>query len=458
MTLTNYTKHIQELDNAHHLHPFMVHNELRAKGPRVITKGKGVYIWDSEGRKIIDGMAGLWCVQLGYGVEELAQVAYETMKTLPYYNAFFQTTTPYAAELANLISQKTPQGLDQIFFACSGSEAVDSAIKLVWYYWNLKGKPNKKAIIARNMAYHGSTAAAASLSGLPFMQGIFDLPLPRFHHISPTPYQFGFGKPGESEHDFAMRCAKALEDKILELGPENVGAFVGEPVMGAGGLMTPPEGYWPEVERICRKYDILLWSDEVICGFGRTGEWFGCQHYGVTPDIMTMAKGMSSGYQPISAVALNEEVAGTIVEAKSEMAHGFTYSGHPVACAVALRNIELMTEMDLVGARGRATAEYFQKRLASLNDHPIVGETRGVGLLGAIELVKGKNPIERFAPETGAGMICRGHCFEEGVIMRAVRDAMFLCPPLVITNDEIDEMFGLVRRCLDLTARDLKVS
>ena len=458
MTKIADTRHIQELDNQHHLHPFMVHPELRAKGPRVITRGKGVYLWDSEGRKILDGMAGLWCVQLGYGVQELADAAYETLQTLPYYNLFFQTTTPYAAQLADLIASKTPAGLDEIFFACSGSEANDSAIKLIWYYWNLKGKPDKKAIISRKLAYHGSTLAGASLSGLSFMQGIFDLPLPRFHHIEPVPYSFEYAKRGESEHAFAGRCAQALEDKILELGSDNVAAFVGEPVMGAGGLMVPPAGYWPEIERICRKYDVLLWSDEVICGFGRTGRWFGCETYGFTPDVMTMAKGMSSGYQPISAVALNEEVSGVITSTKTEMAHGYTYSGHPVAAAVAIRNIQLIEEYGLIGPRGEATAAYFQERLATLANHPLVGETRGVGLLGALELVKDKDSRARFDPKGRAGLTCRTHCFDQGVIMRAVGDTMFLSPPLVISTAEIDEMFELIRRCLDLTAIDLEKS
>ncbi|MCK5744569.1 MAG: aminotransferase class III-fold pyridoxal phosphate-dependent enzyme, partial [Oricola sp.] len=291
---------IKALDSAHHLHPFTTHHELREKGPRVIMRAEGVYIYDEDGKEIIDGMAGLWCVQVGYGRQELVDAAAETMKTLSYYNLFFQTTTPYAAKLADLIAQKTPEGLDQITFGCSGSEAVDTAIKLIWYYWNLQGKPEKKAILSRERGYHGSTVAGASLSGLPFMQGIFDLPLPRFHHVGPTPHYYEYAKDGESERDFAMRCAKAVEDKILELGPENVAAFAGEPVMGAGGLMLPPEGYWQEIERICRKYDVLLWSDEVICGFGRTGEWFGCQKYGFTPDIMTMAKGITSDYIPLS--------------------------------------------------------------------------------------------------------------------------------------------------------------
>lgn len=456
MTTSNYTRHIRELDSANHLHPFTTHHELRAKGPRVITSAEGVYIQDSEGNKILDGMAGLWCVQLGYGNEDLSRVAYETLKKLSYYNLFFQTTTPYAAELAALIATKTPPGVNQLLFSSSGSEAVDSAIKLVWYYWNLMGKPSKKAIISRQRAYHGSTIGGASLSGLPFMQGIFDLPLPRFHHIGPTPCYYQYGASGETEREFAHRCAKALEDKILELGPENVAAFVGEPVMGAGGLMTPPEGYWPEIEKICRKYDILFWSDEVICGFGRTGKWFGCQTYGVTPDIMTMAKGMTSGYQPLSAVALGERVSRPIIESNSEMAHGYTYSGHPVACAVAIRNIELISELGLVGPRGDAASTKFQAGLKALQDHPLVGETRGVGLLGAVELVKNKETRERYSASGATGMTCRGHCFESGVVMRAVGETMFLCPPLVITDAEIDELFARVRRALDLTLRDVR--
>lgn len=456
MTTSNYTRHVRDLDGAHHLHPFSTHHELREKGPRVITGADGVYIHDSEGNKILDGMAGLWCVQLGYGREDLARVAYETMKKLSYYNLFFQTTTPYAAELAALIATKTPKGVDQMLFSSSGSEAVDSAIKLIWYYWNLAGKPQKKAIISRQRAYHGSTIGGASLSGLPFMQGIFDLPLPRFHHIGPTPCYYQYGAAGESEREFALRCAKALEDKILELGPENVAAFAGEPVMGAGGLMTPPDGYWPEIERICRKYDVLFWSDEVICGFGRTGSWFGCQTYGVTPDVMTMAKGMTSGYQPLSAVALGERVSRPIVESNSEMAHGYTYSGHPVACAVAIRNIELISELGLVGPRGDAAIRKFQAGLKALEDHPLVGETRGVGLLGAVELVRNKETRDRYSASGATGVTCRGHCFASGVVMRAVGETMFLCPPLVISDDEIDELFVRVRKALDLTLRDVR--
>ncbi len=449
------TRHYQALDNAHHLHPFTVHHELRDQKPRVISRGKGVYLWDSDGNRIIDGMAGLWCAQLGYGVEELADAASEAIKSLSYYNTFFQTTTPAVADLSALVAGKTPVGLDQLFFASSGSEANDTAIKLIWYYWNLKGKPSKKAIISRDKAYHGTTIGAASLTGLPFMHDIFDLPLPNIHHIGPTPHYYEFGNEGESEQQFAARCAKALEDKILELGPDNVAAFIGEPVMGAGGLMVPPEGYWQKIEAICSKYDVLLWSDEVICGFGRTGSWFGCQTYGFTPDIMTMAKGMSSGYVPISAVALNNEIANTIVNSDDEMAHGFTYSGHPVACSVALRNIRMIEEMGLVGERGKRTSAYFQQSLAELEDHPLVGQTRGVGMLGALELVKDKKTGRRYDPLGHAGTTCRNACFSTGVIMRAVGDTMFLSPPLVIIESEIDEMFALIRQSLDQTHKTL---
>lgn len=450
------TDSIQALDNAHHIHPFTVHHELRDQNPRIISSAKGVYLWDSDGNRIIDGMAGLWCTQVGYGVEELADIASDAIKSLSYYNTFFQTTTPAVAELSKLVASKTPADLNQIFFASSGSEANDTAIKLIKYYWNLKGQPNKKAIISRDRSYHGTTIGAASLTGLPFMHGIFDLPLPGIHHIGPAPHYYEYADDGESEEAFATRCAQALEDKILELGAENVAAFIGEPVMGAGGLMIPPKGYWQQIEAICHKYNVLLWADEVICGFGRTGSWFGCQTYGFTPDIMTMAKGLSSGYVPISALALNDEIADTIVAADSEMAHGFTYSGHPVCCSVAIRNIELIEEWGLVGKRGEETAAHFQSRLAELEDHPLVGQTRGVGMLGALELVKDKNTKARFEPEGHAGTTCRNQCFETGVVMRAVGDTMFLSPPLVISKEEIEEMFSLIRTSLDLTDQTLK--
>jgi putrescine aminotransferase len=448
------TTELQRLDERHHVHPFTVHRDLWKAGVRVIERGEGIYLTDSDGNRIIDGMAGLWCVQVGYGRKELAQAAYDAISTLSYYNTHFQTTNPYAARLAHKLSEKTPTGLDHIFFANSGSEANDTAMKLIWFYWNQKRRPSKRAIISRMRAYHGSTVAAASLSGLEHMQVPFNLPIAGIHHIEPAPCYYEYGM-GVTEEAFAERCADALERKILELGPENVAAFVGEPVMGAGGMMTPPKSYWQRVEAVCRKYDVLLWADEVICGFGRVGPWFGCQAYGFTPDVISMAKGMSSGYQPISAVALNAEIAGAITEADPILAHGYTYSGHPVACAVALRNIALIEDLDLVGPPGAATAKHFQGALAALRDHPIVGEVRGIGMLGAIEIVADKSARSRFPGAGNAGTIAKGHCIRNGAMIRSIRDTLVLAPPLVISPREIDDLVGIARKGLDLTAAEL---
>ncbi|MFZ5609822.1 MAG: aminotransferase [Pseudomonadota bacterium] len=456
LPLSNRTRAWQAADSRYHLHPFTTHKELRAKGPRVITHGDGVYIWDSQGLKILDGMSGLWCVQVGYGNAALAQAGHEALQSLPFYNTFFQTTHPYVVDLSEKLASLLPAGMHHIFYANSGSEANDSAVKLIRYFWNLKGARDKKQIIARRWAYHGVTLAAASLSGLPHLHPQFDLPLPGFHHIDPVPYWYQFGE-GRTPEEFSDLCVQALEDKILEIGPDKVAAFIGEPVMGAGGMMTPPPDYWPRIEAICRKYDVLLWSDEVICGFGRTGRWFGFETMGFTPDIVTMAKGMSSGYQPISAVALGARMGETIGAASEEMAHGFTYSGHPVACAVALKNLEVMEESELVGAAADKRAAYFQDAIRALADHPLIGEVRGVGFLGACELIKDKATKARFAPLGAAGLICRDHSIANGLVMRAVRDTMVLAPPLVITETEVDELAAKARLAFDLTARQLGV-
>lgn len=456
-TNANQTRAWQHADSKYHLHPFTNHPELREAGPRVITHAEGVYIYDSEGHQMLDGMSGLWCVQVGYGNEALARAGAEALQTLPYYNSFFQSTNPHVAELSELIASLTPAGLDQIIFANSGSEANDTAIKMIWYYWNLKGKPDKKAIITREDAYHGVTLGAASMGGLKPMHPQFDLPLPGFYHIRPSPYWFGNGAD-HSPEAFSDLCVKALEDKIVELGPDNVAAFCGEPVMGAGGMRTPPPGYWPKIQAVCRKYDVLLWSDEVICGFGRTGSWFGCQTYGFEPDIMTVAKGLSSGYQPISATILGGDIGPTIAGADQEMAHGYTYSGHPVACAVALANIREMQRLDLVGAGGAQRAAYFQEAIASLSDHPNVGEVRGVGFLGAIEIVRDKQNNERFLKDDEAGTICRNFAMENGLIIRAIGDTMVMSPPLIISEGEIVELTAKTRQCLDLTAEALGAS
>ena len=452
---SNQTKRWQEIDARHHLHPFTTHADLAGKGARVITSAKGVYLYDSEGKRLIDGMAGLWCVQVGYGREELAEAGYKALKELPYYNAFFQTTTPYVAELSEKLSEVTPKGIDRFFFANSGSEGNDSAVKAIRYFWNLEGKPNKKIFIARKKAYHGVTMAAASLSGISSMHPQADLPLPGFVHVE-CPDWFAEGGDMTPE-EYGLKTAKSLEDKILELGAENVAAFVAEPVQGAGGLIIPPKGYWEEIQRICRKYDVLLHVDEVICGFGRTGNWFGSDTYGIEPDMINMAKGLSSGYQPIAALGFGERVGNTLYNSPQEWSHGFTYSGHPVCAAVALANLDVMQREKLVEKVGGETGAYFQKKLAELADHPLVGETRGVGLLGAIELVKDKASRTKFPGDMDVGSQCRNHCFKEGLIMRAIGDTMVLSPPLVISHSEIDELFDLARRCIDLTAKDLGV-
>lgn len=448
--ISNRTAIWQQMDNAHHLHPFSTHKELRKQGPRVITSAKGVYLEDSEGNRLLDGMAGLWCTNMGYGNDELAEAGAHALKELPYYNLFFQTTTPAAAELSAKIAEKTPGDLNQIFFACSGSEANDTGIKLVRYYWNLKGKKNRKIIVSRDLSYHGVTMGAASMAGLTGLHPQFDLPLPGFERVEPAPYYFREGKRhGMSEAEFLEHVVNATEQKFLDLGPENVAAFVAEPIMGAGGMVPPPDGYWPRIEALCRKYGILLWADEVICGWGRTGKWFGSQYYGFTPDIITMAKGLTSGYQPLSAVAVSDKIAQAFLDDNEEFCHGYTYSGHPVACAVALKNIELLERMDIEGAAYHARMEYFQQAIRGLSDHPIVAEVRGVGFLGALELVKDKETLEPFENEGATGTLARDLAMESGLVMRGVRDSMVLSPPLIITHSEIDELVRKIRSVFD---------
>jgi putrescine aminotransferase len=382
-------------------------------------------------------MSGLWCVQVGYGRRELIEAATRQLEILPFYNTFFQCAHPPAIELAAKLAEVTPSGLERIFFAGSGSEANDSVVKIVRYFWNLMGRPEKKTIISRRYGYHGVTVAAASMSGMTPMHGAFDLPLPGFAHVE-TPYQFELGA-GEDPAAFGVRLARELEAKILELGADKVAAFIGEPVQGAGGVIIPPESYWPAIERICRAHDVLLIADEVICGFGRTGSWFGWQTYGFAPDIVTMAKGLSSGYQPIAAVALGQRVGDVVFAGKDEFTHGFTYSGHPVACAVALANIEVMEREGLATRAAGSLGAHFAAALGRLAEHPLVGEVRTKGLLGAVELVADKASRQRFQPVGRAGALTRDACVRHGLVMRAVRDVMIIAPPLVINEAEIDE-------------------
>ena len=395
-------------------------------------------------------MAGLWCVQVGHGRERLARVAAEQIRTLDYYNAFFQSSTPPAVELAAELAWLLPDGMDRLLFMNSGSEANDTVVKTVWYFWNLAGRPEKKQIISRTLGYHGVGLGSASLTGMGFMHGMFDLPLPRFHHIgNPYGWREGWGKDPE---EFGLEAAGWLERKILELGPDNVAAFVAEPVQGAGGVIIPPASYWPEVQRICRQHDVLLVADEVICGFGRLGSWWGFERMGFEPDIVSMAKGLSSGYQPIAAVALGRRVGDAVFAGEKEFAHGVTYAGHPVAAAVALENVRIIEEEGLA-TRAAGPVGHFAEALASLADHPLVGEVRTLGLIASVELVKDKVLHELFEPEGRVGVICRDACVRNGLVMRAIRDGMVLAPPLVVTESQIDEIVTKARASLDETAR-----
>jgi putrescine aminotransferase len=451
-TVRNSTAEWQALDRAHHLHPFTDTALLNREGVRVITKAEGVYLWDSEGRRLIDGMAGLWCVNLGYGRKELAEAAYRQMLELPYYNTFFKTATPPSVELSKVLVDLAPEGLNHVFYASSGSEANDTIVRMVRHFWNLMGKTDKKTIISRIYGYHGSTMASASLGGMTAMHAQADLPLPGFVHIIP-PYWYGLSEDMTPD-EFGLFAARKLEDKILELGADKVGAFIAEPIQGAGGVLIPPKTYFPEIQRICRKYDALLIADEVICGFGRTGRWFASEHFDIRPDFMTLAKGITSGYLPLSAVMVGDRVAAALSQG-GEFAHGFTYSGHPVPCAVALENIRILKDEGIIERVAVETGPYLQKRLKELESHPLVGEVRGLGFIAAIELVKDKKGREFFDPIGEVGLICRDHCFANGVVLRATRDTMLVSPPLVMSRGQIDELVEGARRCLDLTARDV---
>lgn len=453
------TKSWRAMDAAHHIHPFTETRALAAEGVRVITRAKGIHIWDSDGKKLIDGMSGLWCVQLGYGNKELAQAGAEALRRLPYYNHFFKTTNPYTAELAAELAKLTPSGHERVLFCNSGSEANDTALKLIRYYWNLKGKREKKIHLSRALSYHGVTMAAASLSGLTPMHPQWDLPLPGFEKV-PAPYWYGAKEAGHgdiSPEEFGRKVASETEKIIRAIGPGRIASFSAEPVQGAGGLIIPPSTYWPEIGKLCKKYDILLHTDEVVSGFGRIGAWFGGDVFGLEPDIVTMAKGLSSGYVPISAVSLGARMGKAIAEASEELVHGYTYSGHPVASAIALKNLEIMRREKIPSRVKTKIGPYFQRRLKeTFADHPLVGEVRGLGMLGALELVADKKERRHFANPGRVGTIARDFCFKNGLIMRAIRDTMVLAPPLVITEEEIERLLKKAKLCIELTAKELK--
>ncbi len=456
--MTRTTQEWQAADAAHFLHPFTDFQGLARKGSRIITRAEGIYLWDSDGHKILDAMSGLWCVNVGYGQQALIDAATRQLQTLPFYNAFFQTATPPAIELAERLAEVTPPQFRHVFFAGSGSEGNDTVVRMVRRFWDLQGQPDRQVIISRHNAYHGSTMAGASLGGMAGMHAQGGLPIPGIVHIG-QPYWWDHGRPqGLSRDEFGLVAARWLEEKILEIGADKVAAFIGEPVQGAGGVIIPPSTYWPEVQRICDRHGILLVSDEVICGFGRTGQWFGCETQGFRPDLMTFAKGVTSGYVPLGGVMVGERVAKVLIDKGGEFAHGYTYSGHPVACAVALANLKLIREQRLVEHVHDDVGPHLAKAYAGLRDHPLVGDAETCGLMGAILLVKDKAKGTSFDEALEIGMVCRGHCFREGLIMRAVGDRMIVAPPLVITRAQIDEMMMLVRRCLDLTLADAKAN
>ena len=453
------TAAIQALDTAHFLHPFTDYKDLATRGARVITKAEGIYIWDSEGHRLLDAMSGLWCVNVGYGRKELADAAHQQMMTLPFYNSFFQTTNVPAVQLATKLASLAPKVGDRsfqhVFYSSSGSESNDSNVRMVRRYWDLLGQPQRKVIISRLNAYHGSTMAGASLGGMSGMHAQGDLPIPNITHIG-QPYYFENGLPGESADAFGLRAAGWLEEKILEVGADKVAAFIAEPVQGAGGVIIAPATYWPEIQRIVDKYGILLISDEVICAFGRLGTWFGYEKFGYKPDLVTFAKAVTSGYIPLGGVLVGDRVAKVLIEKGGEFNHGYTYSGHPVACAVALANLEIMEREQLPQRVRDDIGPYLAQRFLEIGAHPLVGSAETCGFTAGLVLVRNKKRLECFAEDLSVGMICRKHCFSNGLIMRAVGDRMIIAPPLTMTHAQIDEMVTLILRCLDLTYQEVK--
>ncbi len=441
----------QDLDKQHHLHPFTDHKALHAKKSRIITRADGVYIYDADGNRILDAMSGLWCVNVGYGRQELVDAATQQLSELPYYNNFFQCAHPPSIHLAATLTELAQPQLQHVFFAGSGSESNDTIVRMVRRYWDLMDQPKRHTIISRRNAYHGSTVAAASLGGMKPMHAQSGLPIPGIEHID-QPYWFGSDR-SQSPDDFGFACARLLMQKIEEIGPKRVAAFIGEPVQGAGGVIIPPDTYWPEIQRICDHYGILLISDEVITGFGRLGEWFGADYYGTRPDFMPFAKGITSGYLPLGGVLVSDRVANVLIDKGGEFFHGYTYSGHPVACAVASANIEIIKREKLVDRVRDDIGPYLQQRWHTLADHPLVGETRMVGLMGALELVACKKPITRFAEKRQVGVVARDFMIDNGLVLRAVGDTIIAAPPFVLSHTEADELVEKAWTCLDLTRR-----
>ncbi|CAM4090340.1 aspartate aminotransferase family protein [Bordetella muralis] len=457
MNTADKNRTLSALDIGAHLHSYTNLAAHEDVGPLIITRGDGIHVIDDKGTKYIEGMSALWCSSLGFSHPRLVQAGINALQTLPYYHTFNHRSNPAIAQLADRLIQLAPSPMAKVFFANSGSEANDSAIKIIWYYHNAIGKPLKKKILSRQRGYHGVTVASASLTGLPANHQDFDLPIANIGHVE-CPHHYRYGLAGESEADFATRMAQALEQRILQEGPETVAAFIAEPVMGAGGVIVPPETYFEKIQSVLRKYDVLMVADEVICGFGRTGKMFGSQTFGIQPDILTCAKALSSGYIPISAVMVSPAIYDAMAVNSGKIGtfgHGYTYSGHPVAAAVALETLKVYEE-DRILDHVNAISPLFQNRLQSYLDRPHVGEARGVGLIGAIELVADKTARAPFAPDLKVGARLAQYALEEGLIVRAMGDAVALCPPLIITDTELTEMFDRLDRAVDKLQATLK--
>ena len=429
-------------DVASLLHPFTNPASHEQEGALVISRGDGVWVYDEEGKEYLEAASGLWCASLGFNEPRLAEAAYKQLKTLPFMHLFGSRSHSPAIELAERILKLAPVPMSKVFFANSGSEAADTVVKMIWFFSNALGRPGKKKIIARRDGFHGSTVAAASLTGIFRNHRKFDLPIPNIIHTS-RPHYYRGARPGESEDAYASRLASELDQQILDEGPDTVAAMIAEPVMGAGGVLLPPAGYFEKVQQVTDRYEMLFVADEVICGFGRTGNLWGSQTFGIRPDILTTAKQLSAAYAPISAVVVNQRVYDVLRQGSDEIgtfAHGFTYSGHPVSTAVALECLKIYEEIDVV-ERVRRLAPRLQQGLRErFGDHPLVGEIRGVGLMGAVELVRDKATGQPFDPELGVGPRCMALAVERGVILRALGDTIAFSPPLIVSEAEIDQM------------------
>lgn len=449
---------IAEKDITYNVHPYTNLALHEQQGPLIIDRGEGIYVWDDGGNKYIEGLAGLWCASLGFSEPRLVQAAVTQFERLPFSHSFAHRTTEVTTRLAEKLIEIAPAPMAKTYFVNSGSEAIDTAIKIIWYYNNGLGRPDKKKLISRKRGYHGVTVAGASLTAIPLMQNDFDLPLERMMSTD-TPSYYRCGEPGETEEQFTDRIVDNLEKLILKEGPETIAAFVAEPVMGAGGVVVPPAGYFDKVQPLLKKYDILLLADEVICGFGRTGNWWGSQTYNIQPDIVTCAKQLSAAYLPIGAIMISEPIYHTLVEQSKKhgaFGTGNTYGGHPVACAVALETLAIYEERNML-AHVRDVSKTFMRRLLELADHPLVGEARGVGLIGGLEIVEDKATKASFDPTIKAAFKVTQRTLAHGLLVRPLpSDSIGICPPLIISHDQIHTLFDKLRTGLDEAMGELK--